>query len=100
MHACARRFTYAHTSTYARSRACTCLQRHMHARLHTHIHTENNSVVTNTFVLLQSVLKNIPVVGSLFGWLVSSPTSGSKGRTFSLQSGICLCIIFDTVKPV
>ena len=39
------------------------------------------------YVILQSVLKNIPVVGSLFGWFVSSPTSGSKGRTFRLQSG-------------
>ena len=47
----------------------------------------NNYCCDVTFVLLQSVLKNIPVVGSLFGWFVSSPTSGSKGRTFSLQSG-------------
>ena len=39
------------------------------------------------FVIFQSVLKNIPVVGSLFGWFVSSLTSGSKGRAFSLQSG-------------
>ena len=38
------------------------------------------------YVIFQSVLKNIPVVGSLFGWFVSSPTSGSKGKTLSLQS--------------
>ena len=48
------------------------------------------------FVIFQSV--NIPVVGSLFGWFVSSPTSGSKGRTFSLQSGKILnevhCVSF------
>ena len=55
----------------------------------------NNYCYDMTFVLFQSVLKNIPVVGSLFGWFVSSPISGSKGRTFSLQSGKFLNCIND-----